>query len=96
MRTLKTSLRSAFETAFREGAGVFGRFSIVTPTSKRRFRLVRGPAMPADHDTRPLSRTSIDVLPLGIGTNKWRRADRDGWEFRELEASLFSLRLRSG
>ena len=36
--------------------------------------------MPADHDTRhdtrPLGRTGIDVLPLGIGTNKWRRADR--------------------
>ena len=32
--------------------------------------------MPADHDTRPLDRTGIDVLPLGIGTNKWRRADR--------------------
>jgi hypothetical protein len=30
--------------------------------------------MPADHDTRPLGRTGIDVLPLGIGTNKWRRA----------------------
>src|SRR6516162_9541697 len=40
----------------------------------------RGPAMPPDHDTchdrRPLGRTGIDVLPLGIGTNKWRRADR--------------------
>jgi aryl-alcohol dehydrogenase-like predicted oxidoreductase len=36
--------------------------------------------MPANpdtrHDTRPLGRTGIDVLPLGIGTNKWRRADR--------------------
>src|SRR6202051_175480 len=32
--------------------------------------------MPADHDTRPLGRTGIHVLPLGIGTNKWRRADR--------------------
>ena len=32
--------------------------------------------MAADHDTRPLGRTGIDVLPLGIGTNKWRRADR--------------------
>ena len=32
--------------------------------------------MPADPDTRPLGRTGIDVLPLGIGTNKWRRADR--------------------
>ena len=31
--------------------------------------------MPADHDTRPLGRTGIHVLPLGIGTNKWRRAD---------------------
>jgi aryl-alcohol dehydrogenase-like predicted oxidoreductase len=25
---------------------------------------------------RPLGRTGIHVLPLGIGTNKWRRADR--------------------
>ena len=32
--------------------------------------------MPADHDTRPLGRTGVHVLPLGIGTNKWRRADR--------------------
>jgi len=32
--------------------------------------------MPAEHDTRPLGRTGIHVLPLGIGTNKWRRADR--------------------
>ena len=32
--------------------------------------------MPADHETRPLGRTGIRVLPLGIGTNKWRRADR--------------------
>src|ERR1700687_3688700 len=32
--------------------------------------------MPADQDTRPLGRTGIHVLPLGIGTNKWRRADR--------------------
>jgi aryl-alcohol dehydrogenase-like predicted oxidoreductase len=36
--------------------------------------------MPANHDTRhdtrPLGRTGIHVLPLGIGTNKWRRADR--------------------
>jgi aryl-alcohol dehydrogenase-like predicted oxidoreductase len=32
--------------------------------------------MLADHDTRPLGRTGIHVLPLGIGTNKWRRADR--------------------
>jgi len=36
--------------------------------------------MPADRDTRldtrPLGRTGIHVLPLGIGTNKWRRADR--------------------
>jgi aryl-alcohol dehydrogenase-like predicted oxidoreductase len=32
--------------------------------------------MAADHDTRPLGRTGIHVLPLGIGTNKWRRADR--------------------
>jgi aryl-alcohol dehydrogenase-like predicted oxidoreductase len=28
------------------------------------------------HDTRPLGRSGIHVLPLGIGTNKWRRADR--------------------
>lgn len=28
------------------------------------------------HETRPLGRTGIHVLPLGIGTNKWRRADR--------------------
>lgn len=27
-------------------------------------------------ETRPLGRTGIHVLPLGIGTNKWRRADR--------------------
>jgi aryl-alcohol dehydrogenase-like predicted oxidoreductase len=33
--------------------------------------------MPAAHETRPLGRTGIDVLPLGIGTNKWRRADRE-------------------
>src|ERR1700752_268910 len=32
--------------------------------------------MPADDDTRPLGRSGINVLPLGIGTNKWRRADR--------------------
>ncbi len=32
--------------------------------------------MPADHETRPLGQTGIRVLPLGIGTNKWRRADR--------------------
>ena len=32
--------------------------------------------MPAEHDTRPLGRSGIHVLPLGIGTNKWRRADR--------------------
>lgn len=32
--------------------------------------------MPASSDTRPLGRSGIDVLPLGIGTNKWRRADR--------------------
>jgi hypothetical protein len=32
--------------------------------------------MPADQDTRPLGRTGIHVLPLGIGTNKWRRAGR--------------------
>src|SRR5215471_3142357 len=45
------------------------------------FRLVSGPAMSADrdtgHETRPLGRTGINVLPLGIGTNKWRRADRE-------------------
>src|SRR5437763_10213829 len=28
------------------------------------------------HDSVPLGRTAIHVLPLGIGTNKWRRADR--------------------
>ena len=50
--------------------------NLKTPTSQRRFRLVRSPAMPADHDTRLLGRTGIHVLPLGIGTNKWRRADR--------------------
>jgi len=32
--------------------------------------------MPANPDTRPLGRSGIQVLPLGIGTNKWRRADR--------------------
>jgi aryl-alcohol dehydrogenase-like predicted oxidoreductase len=32
--------------------------------------------MQAAHDTRPLGRSGIQVLPLGIGTNKWRRADR--------------------
>jgi aryl-alcohol dehydrogenase-like predicted oxidoreductase len=32
--------------------------------------------MQTDHDTRPLGRSGIRVLPLGIGTNKWRRADR--------------------
>jgi aryl-alcohol dehydrogenase-like predicted oxidoreductase len=32
--------------------------------------------MHAAHDTRPLGRTALHVLPLGIGTNKWRRADR--------------------
>jgi aryl-alcohol dehydrogenase-like predicted oxidoreductase len=32
--------------------------------------------MPEAHDTRPLGRSGIHVLPLGIGTNKWRRADR--------------------
>jgi aryl-alcohol dehydrogenase-like predicted oxidoreductase len=32
--------------------------------------------MPANPDTRPLGRSGIHVLPLGIGTNKWRRADR--------------------
>jgi aryl-alcohol dehydrogenase-like predicted oxidoreductase len=28
------------------------------------------------HDTRPLGRSGLHMLPLGIGTNKWRRADR--------------------
>ena len=32
--------------------------------------------MPANPDTRALGRSGIHVLPLGIGTNKWRRADR--------------------
>lgn len=32
--------------------------------------------MPANHETRPLGRSGMHVLPLGIGTNKWRRADR--------------------
>jgi len=32
--------------------------------------------MPADNDTRALGRSGIRVLPLGIGTNKWRGADR--------------------
>jgi aryl-alcohol dehydrogenase-like predicted oxidoreductase len=36
--------------------------------------------MPQDHDThhdtRPLGRSGIHVLPLGVGTNRWRRADR--------------------
>ena len=32
--------------------------------------------MPSDSDTRALGRTGIRVLPLGIGTNKWRGADR--------------------
>jgi len=32
--------------------------------------------MPSDHDTRPLGRSGIHVLPLGVCTNKWRRADR--------------------
>jgi aryl-alcohol dehydrogenase-like predicted oxidoreductase len=31
--------------------------------------------MATDSDTRALGRTGIRVLPLGIGTNKWRRAD---------------------
>jgi len=31
--------------------------------------------MPSDSDTRALGRTGIRVLPLGIGTNKWRGAD---------------------
>jgi aryl-alcohol dehydrogenase-like predicted oxidoreductase len=32
--------------------------------------------MQAGRDTRPLGRTGLRVLPLGIGTNKWRHADR--------------------
>jgi len=32
--------------------------------------------MPPDSDTRALGRTGIRVLPLGLGTNKWRSADR--------------------
>ena len=32
--------------------------------------------MPADHDTRALGQTRIRVVPLGIGTNKWRRRVR--------------------
>jgi len=32
--------------------------------------------MPSNSDTRTLGRTGIRVLPLGIGTNKWRGADR--------------------
>jgi aryl-alcohol dehydrogenase-like predicted oxidoreductase len=28
------------------------------------------------HDMRPLGRSGLRVLPLGIGTNEWRRADR--------------------
>ncbi len=32
--------------------------------------------MPPDSDTRALGRTGIRVLPLGVGTNKWRGADR--------------------
>jgi aryl-alcohol dehydrogenase-like predicted oxidoreductase len=32
--------------------------------------------MPSDGDTRALGRTGIRVLPLGLGTNKWRGADR--------------------
>jgi aryl-alcohol dehydrogenase-like predicted oxidoreductase len=32
--------------------------------------------MQAAHDMRPLGRSGLRVLPLGIGTNKWRRADR--------------------
>ena len=32
--------------------------------------------MPSDGDTRALGRSGIRVLPLGIGTNKWRGADR--------------------
>jgi aryl-alcohol dehydrogenase-like predicted oxidoreductase len=32
--------------------------------------------MPPDSDTRALGRTGIRVLPLGIGTNKWRGAHR--------------------
>jgi aryl-alcohol dehydrogenase-like predicted oxidoreductase len=29
-----------------------------------------------DTDTRPLGRSGLHVLPLGVGTNKWGRADR--------------------
>jgi aryl-alcohol dehydrogenase-like predicted oxidoreductase len=36
--------------------------------------------MQAAHDSRPLGRSGIQVLPLGIGTNKWRRADRTAVE----------------
>lgn len=32
--------------------------------------------MPPDNHTRALGRTGIRVLPLGVGTNKWRGADR--------------------
>jgi len=32
--------------------------------------------MPASLERRSLGRSGIHVLPLGIGTNKWRRADR--------------------
>src|SRR6202008_5068466 len=35
-----------------------------------------GSGVSVDHETRPLGRPGIRVLPLGIGTNKWRRADR--------------------
>lgn len=32
--------------------------------------------MPTQTETRPLGRTGLRVLPLGVGTNKWRGADR--------------------
>ncbi|WP_291712374.1 aldo/keto reductase [Bradyrhizobium sp.] len=32
--------------------------------------------MQTGHDMRTLGRSGVQVLPLGIGTNKWRRADR--------------------
>src|SRR5215472_9281573 len=39
-------------------------------------RASRGTAMQTGHHMRALGRSGIQVLPLGIGTNKWRRADR--------------------
>jgi aryl-alcohol dehydrogenase-like predicted oxidoreductase len=35
-----------------------------------------GSGVSVDHETRPLGRSGLRMLPLGIGTNKWRRADR--------------------